>query len=56
MNNLSTGYYRCTNSACDSWHVTQELDVVTEHDTGAKYLRNEDELYCQDCKHEMEDC
>jgi hypothetical protein len=54
--NLTIAYYRCTNSACDSWHVVRELYVVTEPDTGAKYLRYEDELYCQDCKHEMKEC
>jgi hypothetical protein len=52
---VGTAYYRCTNSACGSWHITQDVDVIEESDTGAKYLRYEQDRYCQDCGHEMEE-
>jgi DNA-directed RNA polymerase subunit RPC12/RpoP len=47
--------YRCTNPGCCSRGVPQELDVVVEQDTGAKYLLHEDRIRCQDCGHEMEE-
>jgi hypothetical protein len=52
---LHTAYFCCTNSACDSWRRTVEVDIVDEPDTGAKYLRCDDDRFCQDCGHEMEE-
>jgi hypothetical protein len=55
MQKLTSAVYKCVNSACESKGCTRDLDVVIEYDTGAQYLRHEDERYCPDCLHPMEE-